>query len=174
MKMLLASEPLFYLPDVFFSLTCRNVPYANQSTAVGIVTAASYGGTALAFGICPYIITHFGWPVSHYTLYSYIMRTHMRMNYLTVSKSVPVRIGLQVFVSRALYLSFSLVDLKLKLPACFTCIVGLLCLWGYGRCLAALLDSSPSQETADQVCCSFPCPSFCICEGSTLSRRLVI
>ena len=42
---------------------CRNVPYANQSTAVGIVTAASYAGTALAFGISPYIITNYGWQV---------------------------------------------------------------------------------------------------------------
>jgi len=36
---------------------------ASQSTAVGIVTAASYGGTALAFGVSPYIIKEFGWPV---------------------------------------------------------------------------------------------------------------
>lgn len=44
------------------SLIARTVPYANQSTAVGIVTAASYAGTALAFGVSPFIITEFGWP----------------------------------------------------------------------------------------------------------------
>lgn len=43
------------------SLIARNVPYANQSTAVGIVTAASYAGTALAFGVSPYIISSVGW-----------------------------------------------------------------------------------------------------------------
>ena len=50
-----------YFPD---DHACRNVPYANQSTAVGIVTAASYAGTALAFGISPFIISTYGWPVS--------------------------------------------------------------------------------------------------------------
>ena len=48
--------------NVFF-MKPRNVPYANQSTAVGIVTAASYAGTALAFGISPYVISTLGWPV---------------------------------------------------------------------------------------------------------------
>ena len=40
----------------------RNVPTQLRSTAVGIITAASYAGTALAFGIAPTIITHLGWP----------------------------------------------------------------------------------------------------------------
>ncbi|GLI68313.1 hypothetical protein VaNZ11_012674 [Volvox africanus] len=43
------------------SLIARNVPVHNQTTAVGIVTAASYAGTALAFGISPLIISNFGW-----------------------------------------------------------------------------------------------------------------
>ncbi|GIL53864.1 hypothetical protein Vafri_9379 [Volvox africanus] len=43
------------------SLIARNVPVQNQTTAVGIVTAASYAGTALAFGISPLIISNFGW-----------------------------------------------------------------------------------------------------------------
>ncbi|GIL86331.1 hypothetical protein Vretimale_13699 [Volvox reticuliferus] len=43
------------------SLIARNVPVRNQTTAVGIVTAASYAGTALAFGISPLIISKFGW-----------------------------------------------------------------------------------------------------------------
>ncbi|KAF5840808.1 major facilitator superfamily domain-containing protein [Dunaliella salina] len=45
------------------SMIARNVPVASQSTAVGVVTAASYAGTALAFGVSPYIISEFGWPV---------------------------------------------------------------------------------------------------------------
>ncbi|KXZ55720.1 hypothetical protein GPECTOR_2g1270 [Gonium pectorale] len=43
------------------SLIARNVPPSNQTTAVGIVTAASYAGTALAFGVSPLIISKFGW-----------------------------------------------------------------------------------------------------------------
>ncbi|GLC40516.1 hypothetical protein PLESTB_000705400 [Pleodorina starrii] len=43
------------------SLIARNVPVRSQTTAVGIVTAASYAGTALAFGISPLIISKFGW-----------------------------------------------------------------------------------------------------------------
>lgn len=45
------------------SLIARNVPPAVQSTAVGIVTAASYAGTALAFGAAPTIISSLGWEV---------------------------------------------------------------------------------------------------------------
>lgn len=45
------------------SLIARNVPYGSQSSAVGVVTAASYVGTALAFGVSPYIISTLGWPV---------------------------------------------------------------------------------------------------------------
>lgn len=41
-----------------------SVPVENQSTAVGVVTAASYVGTALAFGLAPTIIEDLGWPVS--------------------------------------------------------------------------------------------------------------
>lgn len=44
------------------SLISQNVPYSYQSTAVGIATAASYAGTALAFGMSPYIISQVGWP----------------------------------------------------------------------------------------------------------------
>ncbi|GFR48794.1 hypothetical protein Agub_g10743, partial [Astrephomene gubernaculifera] len=43
------------------SLISRNVPARSQTTAVGIVTAASYAGTALAFGVSPYLISRFGW-----------------------------------------------------------------------------------------------------------------
>lgn len=39
----------------------RNVPTDKRSTAVGIVTAASYAGTALAFGLSPFLITRLGW-----------------------------------------------------------------------------------------------------------------
>jgi len=39
----------------------RNVPYERQSTAVGVITAASYAGTALAFGFSPALIARFGW-----------------------------------------------------------------------------------------------------------------
>lgn len=48
------------------SLISRNVPAASQSTAVGLVTAASYGGTALAFGVSPIIISHYGWQFVFY------------------------------------------------------------------------------------------------------------
>lgn len=48
------------------SLIARNVPQASQSTAVGIVTAASYVGTALAFGISPLIISTLGWQYVFY------------------------------------------------------------------------------------------------------------
>lgn len=41
-----------------------SVPTENQSTAVGVVTAASYVGTALAFGLAPTLIEDLGWPVS--------------------------------------------------------------------------------------------------------------
>jgi ACS family sodium-dependent inorganic phosphate cotransporter len=44
------------------TLIARNVPYASQSSAVGVVTAASYVGTAIAFGVSPYIINMYGWP----------------------------------------------------------------------------------------------------------------
>eukprot|EP00775_Hariotina_reticulata_P002109 gene2109-2428_t len=43
------------------SIIARNVPVAKRSTAVGIITAASYAGTALAFGISPLLISRFGW-----------------------------------------------------------------------------------------------------------------
>jgi ACS family sodium-dependent inorganic phosphate cotransporter len=46
------------------AIIARSVPADKQSTAVGIVTAASYGGTALAFGLAPTIIDELGWPVS--------------------------------------------------------------------------------------------------------------
>lgn len=46
------------------SLISRNVPSDKQTTAVGIVTAASYAGTALAFGVSPLIISRLGWEVS--------------------------------------------------------------------------------------------------------------
>lgn len=46
------------------SIISRSVPGESQSTAVGIVTAASYAGTALAFGLSPAIIDNWGWPVS--------------------------------------------------------------------------------------------------------------
>eukprot|EP00200_Dunaliella_tertiolecta_P010630 CAMPEP_0202374722 /NCGR_PEP_ID=MMETSP1127-20130417/5492_1 /ASSEMBLY_ACC=CAM_ASM_000462 /TAXON_ID=3047 /ORGANISM="Dunaliella tertiolecta, Strain CCMP1320" /LENGTH=767 /DNA_ID=CAMNT_0048971947 /DNA_START=858 /DNA_END=3162 /DNA_ORIENTATION=+ len=49
------------------SMIARNVPPASQSTAVGVVTAASYAGTALAFGVSPYIISEFGWPWVFYS-----------------------------------------------------------------------------------------------------------
>lgn len=39
----------------------RNVPVSKRSTAVGVITAASYAGTALAFGLSPLLITKFGW-----------------------------------------------------------------------------------------------------------------
>lgn len=45
------------------ALIARGVPPERQSTAVAVVTAASYGGTALAFGLAPTIIEDLGWPV---------------------------------------------------------------------------------------------------------------
>jgi ACS family sodium-dependent inorganic phosphate cotransporter len=39
----------------------RNVPTSKRSTAVGVITAASYAGTALAFGLSPLLITKLGW-----------------------------------------------------------------------------------------------------------------
>jgi ACS family sodium-dependent inorganic phosphate cotransporter len=48
------------------SLIARNVPQESQSTAVGIVTAASYVGTALAFGVSPLIISSLGWQYVFY------------------------------------------------------------------------------------------------------------
>lgn len=45
------------------STIARSVPPEHQSTAVGVVTAASYAGTALAFGLAPLIIEDLGWPV---------------------------------------------------------------------------------------------------------------
>jgi ACS family sodium-dependent inorganic phosphate cotransporter len=44
----------------------RNVPVERQSTAVGVVTAASYAGTALAFGVSPSLIARLGWPAVFY------------------------------------------------------------------------------------------------------------
>jgi ACS family sodium-dependent inorganic phosphate cotransporter len=44
------------------STIARSVPLENQSTAVGVVTAASYVGTALAFGLAPTLIEDLGWP----------------------------------------------------------------------------------------------------------------
>ncbi|PNW72266.1 hypothetical protein CHLRE_16g675300v5 [Chlamydomonas reinhardtii] len=49
------------------SLISRNVPAGNRTTAVGIVTAASYAGTALAFGVSPWIISNFGWEMVFYS-----------------------------------------------------------------------------------------------------------
>lgn len=56
---------VFTLPlcHSLFPAAC-SVPVENQSTAVGVVTAASYVGTALAFGLAPTIIEDLGWPVS--------------------------------------------------------------------------------------------------------------
>lgn len=45
------------------STIARSVPAEQQATSVGIVTAASYAGTALAFGLAPTIIEELGWPV---------------------------------------------------------------------------------------------------------------
>eukprot|EP00887_Chlorella_sp_A99_P007577 scaffold28.g7577.t1 len=41
---------------------CWNVPPERRSTAVAVVTAASYAGTALAFGLAPTIIEELSWP----------------------------------------------------------------------------------------------------------------
>lgn len=43
------------------SMIARNVPTSKRSTAVGIITAASYAGTALAFGLSPLLISRFSW-----------------------------------------------------------------------------------------------------------------
>ncbi|WIA14336.1 hypothetical protein OEZ85_002865 [Tetradesmus obliquus] len=43
------------------SMIARNVPTSKRSTAVGIITAASYAGTALAFGLSPWLISRFSW-----------------------------------------------------------------------------------------------------------------
>jgi ACS family sodium-dependent inorganic phosphate cotransporter len=44
------------------SLIATNVPRERQSTAVGFATAASYAGTAIAFGLAPVVIASRGWP----------------------------------------------------------------------------------------------------------------
>lgn len=56
---MLANRQTAFLPPP----AARNVPAGNRTTAVGIVTAASYAGTALAFGVSPWIISNFGWEV---------------------------------------------------------------------------------------------------------------
>ncbi|KIZ02030.1 major facilitator superfamily transporter [Monoraphidium neglectum] len=48
------------------SIISRNVPTERQSTAVGVVTAASYVGTALAFGVSPTLISKLGWQAVFY------------------------------------------------------------------------------------------------------------
>ncbi|KAI8469007.1 MAG: major facilitator superfamily transporter [Monoraphidium minutum] len=48
------------------ALISRNVPPERQSTAVGVVTAASYAGTALAFGLSPSLISRLGWQAVFY------------------------------------------------------------------------------------------------------------
>lgn len=49
------------------SLIARHVPPSAQSTSVGIATAASYAGTAVAFGTAPWLISSYGWPWVFYT-----------------------------------------------------------------------------------------------------------
>lgn len=48
------------------SLISVAVPAGFQSTAVAIVTAASYAGAALAAGVSPYIISVWSWPAVFY------------------------------------------------------------------------------------------------------------
>lgn len=60
----IANGPLCYVAA--FLPAARSVPVAYQSTAVGIVTAASYAGTALAFGISPLLISAHGWQWVYY------------------------------------------------------------------------------------------------------------
>ena len=48
------------------SLVSKHVPSSLQSSAVGIITAASYAGTAIAFYISPILIANFGWPSVFY------------------------------------------------------------------------------------------------------------
>jgi len=48
------------------SLISQGVPKSSQSTSVAVVTAASYVGTALAFGIVPTVIQSYGWEESFY------------------------------------------------------------------------------------------------------------
>jgi ACS family sodium-dependent inorganic phosphate cotransporter len=44
------------------SVIGRSVPREKQSTAVALVTASSYAGTALAFAVAPFVIETIGWP----------------------------------------------------------------------------------------------------------------
>jgi len=46
------------------SIISRNVPPASQSSAVGLVTAASYAGASLAFLVVPPLIASAGWPAA--------------------------------------------------------------------------------------------------------------
>lgn len=48
------------------SLISASVPRSFQSSAVAIVTAASYGGAALASGVAPLLIDASGWPSVFY------------------------------------------------------------------------------------------------------------
>ena len=45
------------------SIIASAVPVERQSTAVALVTASSYAGTALAFGLAPTLIDKLGWQV---------------------------------------------------------------------------------------------------------------
>lgn len=58
---LIHTTVLYILLPLLPFAAARNVPAEKRSTAVGIVTAASYAGTALAFGISPLLISKFGW-----------------------------------------------------------------------------------------------------------------
>lgn len=49
-------------PAIHSIIAC-SVPQDRRSTAVGVVTAASYAGTAVAFGLAPTIIEDLGWQV---------------------------------------------------------------------------------------------------------------
>jgi sugar phosphate permease len=75
---------------VLTAATC--VPAERRSTAVGVVTAASYLGTALAFGLSPTIIDSFGWPVR---------RTHplLHMELPLVSSTLLIALHLSCTVS---------------------------------------------------------------------------
>lgn len=48
------------------SMIARIVPRSRQSTAVAVVTAASYAGSAIAAGVSPWIITHVSWQAVFY------------------------------------------------------------------------------------------------------------
>ena len=75
------------------SIIARSVPTDKQSTSVAVVTAASYLGTALAFGLAPAIIEELDWQVSCLALPA---RTPARLPVRLLARSSPAATKIQI------------------------------------------------------------------------------